>query len=81
MQLKREVGAKGQVVIPKDIREYMGIMPGSKVVFDVSINGVVIRKEPPPEDFVEKFCRTTAPKKHVTIKEIKKTLEEQYDLP
>jgi AbrB family looped-hinge helix DNA binding protein len=32
MNIVRELGAKGQIVIPKDVREYFGLRKGSKVV-------------------------------------------------
>ena len=35
MNIKRVMGEKGQVVVPKDIREHLGIRPGSEVVFEV----------------------------------------------
>lgn len=39
--------SKGQVTIPKNIREALGLKPGSEVIFDVSADGaVVVRGEP-----------------------------------
>ncbi len=40
------VTTKGQVTIPKHVRESMGIKPGTKIIFDVNRAGeVVLRKE------------------------------------
>jgi AbrB family looped-hinge helix DNA binding protein len=35
---------KGQVTIPQDIREQLGLMPGTRVVFDIVGDGVRIRR-------------------------------------
>ncbi len=35
---------KGQVTIPQEIREKLGLVPGTRVVFDVVGNSVRIRK-------------------------------------
>lgn len=40
------VGAKGQVVIPKEIRDALGIKPGQEVVFERRGDGVVLRSAP-----------------------------------
>ncbi len=81
MQMKREVGEKGQIVLPKDIREYLNIKPGSKVSFEIKGGDVVIKPLKTGKEFVEYFCTTSKKlKKPLTIKEIKKTLEGQYDL-
>jgi AbrB family looped-hinge helix DNA binding protein len=34
MKFERELGEKGQVVIPKDIRDLLGLRSGQKVVFE-----------------------------------------------
>lgn len=34
--------SKGQVTIPKTIREALGLKPGSEVIFDVSADGAVL---------------------------------------
>jgi AbrB family looped-hinge helix DNA binding protein len=38
------MGAKGQVVIPKDLRERAGLGPGSDVSFEPADDGVVVRR-------------------------------------
>jgi antitoxin PrlF len=42
--MTHRVGAKGQVVIPKVIRERIGIEPGDEVVFESSEQEVRIRR-------------------------------------
>jgi len=56
MRIRRKVGRKGQIVIPKVIREHLGIMPGDEVVMEVREKEVVISSGMSPEDFVEDFC-------------------------
>lgn len=41
------VTSKGQVTIPKAVREAMGIRPGDEVVFEKTSDGYVIRKDAP----------------------------------
>ena len=38
------LSTKGQVTIPQDIRERLGLMPGTRVVFDVVGDSVRIRR-------------------------------------
>lgn len=40
--------SKGQVTIPKTIREALGLKPGSKVMFDVTPDGAVLVCGKPP---------------------------------
>ncbi|TCZ53172.1 AbrB/MazE/SpoVT family DNA-binding domain-containing protein [Roseicella aquatilis] len=43
------VTVKGQVTIPKPIRDRLGLAPGSRVVFDIDPDGkVVLRKSEAP---------------------------------
>jgi AbrB family looped-hinge helix DNA binding protein len=42
--MTHKMGAKGQVVIPKPIRDRIGIRPGDQVVFDAEGEGVRIRR-------------------------------------
>jgi len=43
LRMKSKIGPKGQAVIPKEIREMMGIRPGSEVVFEVRGGEVVVK--------------------------------------
>lgn len=49
--------SKGQVTIPKAIREALDLKPGSKVIFDVGSDGAVLLRGKPramePEDRFE----------------------------
>jgi AbrB family looped-hinge helix DNA binding protein len=39
-----KVTAKGQITIPLEIREQLGILPGSRVEFELVDGGVLVRK-------------------------------------
>ena len=41
--MTHRVGPKGQVVIPKDMRDRLGIAPGAHVVFTETPDGVLVR--------------------------------------
>ncbi len=43
MYITRKIGAKGQVVIPEQIRTELGIKPGTEVEFDIKKNELTIR--------------------------------------
>ncbi len=80
MKMKREVGEKGQIVIPKDIREYAGIKPGSSVIFEIKGKEVIIKPEKTGKEFVEDFCNVPKNlRKDLDIKKIKKILDEQHE--
>lgn len=53
------VTTKGQVTIPKEIREALGIEPGDEVAFEETDSGYTIQKEQPTttdgEDPFEKY--------------------------
>jgi AbrB family looped-hinge helix DNA binding protein len=42
--MTQKMGAKGQVVIPKDLREQIGIGPGDDVAFEPVDDGIVVRR-------------------------------------
>ena len=44
------VTAKGQVTIPKEIRDALGIEPGDEIAFEETDSGYRIRKEAPTTD-------------------------------
>ena len=45
MRLKAKITSKGQVTIPKEIREKAGLEPGKEVYFEEKDGVVYIRKE------------------------------------
>lgn len=44
--MTHRMGAKGQVVIPKDLRESAGLLPGADVEFELDGRRVSIRAAP-----------------------------------
>jgi len=81
MYIKRTVGEKGQVVVPKNIRAYLGLKPGSEVVFEVKEKEVIIKPQLDPKKFVEEFGNVPYKLKKIDIKKLEKILEEEYGLP
>lgn len=45
--MTHRVGPKGQVVIPKELREQLGIEPGDEVAFEREGDQVLVRKAHP----------------------------------
>lgn len=78
MIIKREIGEKGQVVIPKDIRKYLGLDIGVNIIFEVRDDEIILKKEQDPEKIVEDFFNTPKIKKKIGVKELKKIYEKQY---
>jgi AbrB family looped-hinge helix DNA binding protein len=73
-----KVGPKGQVVIPRVFRKALGLTPGSKVVFELRENGVLLRR--PLTDAVKVFEEVALAGKSVRIKphEYVEELEERF---
>lgn len=44
--MTHRVGAKGQVVIPKDLRERTGLYPGAEVEFELDDGRVLVKRAP-----------------------------------
>ena len=75
------MGEKGQVVIPKDIREMLKLRNGENVIFEIYNNEVKIKPENSPEEWLRSFLDVPKPKRGLTLKDLKKIEEESYDLP
>lgn len=63
IQLDATVGEKGQVVIPKPIRELFNIMPNSELLFDVEDEKIVLTKKRSGLDAFEEFITAVKHKK------------------
>jgi len=81
MRFVREIGEKGQVVIPVDIRHMLGLTPRQRVVFEVQNNEVTMKQENNAEQSMKEFLSLPKLKKPLTLKDLKKIEEESYDLP
>jgi AbrB family looped-hinge helix DNA binding protein len=73
IEISMTVGPKGQVVIPQVLREAFKIPPGSKVVFKVENDRLII--EPVCKDVVSIFRRTA----RAAGKKIKLKPHESYE--
>lgn len=52
---------KGQVTIPKAVREHLGLTPGSRVEFTREADGrVTLRRADPPADFAARLEQARA---------------------
>ncbi|MHA1261419.1 MAG: AbrB/MazE/SpoVT family DNA-binding domain-containing protein [Candidatus Freyarchaeota archaeon] len=81
MIVKRIVGPKGQVVIPKDVRDALGLREGSEVVVELRGDEVVIKRAKPEyeeESFTDYFTRTHARKLDKPV-DVEKMLEEEIE--
>lgn len=74
---RRKVGPKGQIVIPKDIRDLLNINPGSEVVIELNKKGITIRPAENTNTFLKNFFKTS--KKLPEKVDFKKILDEQYE--
>ncbi len=77
MIFERKIGSKGQVVIPRDIRDLFNMKPGSKILFKVDGNEITIRIAKDEKDFLKDFFKT--PKKLTEKIDFKRIYDEQYD--
>jgi AbrB family looped-hinge helix DNA binding protein len=45
MKLKRRIGERGQITVPKDMREQLGFLPNSDIYFSEEDGKLVLEKE------------------------------------
>ena len=56
--MTQRVGAKGQVVIPKELRERAGLGPGADVAFEAVDDGIVVRRAVMPSSLMGRFGKS-----------------------
>lgn len=78
MNIRKKIGQKGQLVIPKVVREFLGVKPGDVVVMEVREKEVLIKPGVDPKRFVEDFCSLTE-KKLVKRIDLERLLEEEVE--
>ena len=74
--ITKNVLAKGQVVIPKTIRDLMGVNVGDEMIIDIENDKIILSKK---QDVIEIFlevCKRNTGK--TSMKEIKRELEARY---
>jgi antitoxin PrlF len=54
--MTQKMGAKGQVVIPKELRERVGLGPGDEVAFEPVGRGVVVKRAGQRADLRGRFA-------------------------
>ena len=75
----RTIGPKGQVVIPKEIRDETGLVEGSEVSVEARDGDVVVRRVAPlTGSYVDYFTTTYARKVEKPV-DIKRIIEEEDD--
>jgi len=71
--MKRKLGSKGQVVVPKEIRQKLGLGEGSTLTFE-------LRPEPSPDEIVERFLSVKGRKRRALV-DWKSALDDEYKVP
>lgn len=62
MSKQSRMTIKGQVTIPKDVRDALGLKPGDLVSFEAEEGGVIVRKgrQTQPVQFADRLARARA---------------------
>ncbi len=80
MKSRMKVGTKGQVVIPKAVRDIAGIREGTEVIIEARDGAVYVRRAGPPvERYVDYFAHTFAKKPRGGVDVRQLLLEERLE--
>ncbi|CAD6494860.1 MAG: Antidote-toxin recognition MazE, bacterial antitoxin [Candidatus Argoarchaeum ethanivorans] len=75
--ISKNVLAKGQVVIPKTIRDLLAINVGDELVIDVEDEKIILSKKQNVLDVFLEICEKSSGK--ISMKEIKRESETRYE--
>ena len=75
--ISKNVLAKGQIVIPKTIRDLLGINVGDEVVIDIQNDKIILSKKQNVVNVFLEVCEKSL--RRISMKEIKKELETRYE--
>jgi len=74
--ISKNVLAKGQIVIPKTIRDLLGINVGDELVIDVENQKIILSKKSDVVNIFLEVCKESTSK--ISMKDIKKELDARY---
>lgn len=77
---RRTIGERGQIVLPKKLREHLGLKPGKRVIFEVKQDTIILKPEKNSRQLVEEFVSVPKKLKKINIKNVKRVLEEEYEI-
>ena len=72
----KNIGPKGQVLIPKRIRDALGLKPGVEVTIEIRGEEIVLSKPKVEGSYTEYYATTKAPKLKASV-DVKKIIEEE----
>lgn len=72
----KTIGPKGQIVIPKRIRDTLGLKPGVNVTIKIRGDEIIISKPKIEGTYTEYYISTSSPKLEEPV-DIKKIITEQ----
>ena len=77
---KRTVGERAQIVLPNTLRERFNLRPGTKVIVEEKADAIVLKPDHDPKAFVEEFTSMPKKVKKISMSDVKKILEQQYEI-
>ena len=75
--ISKNILAKGQIVIPKTIRELLGINIGDEVIIDVKNEKIILSKKQNVKEIFLEVSKKNSNK--ISMKKIKKELKDRYE--